>query len=61
MVAANSVTGLDGHPPQRFVLIAFDSVEKAKAWHDLPAMKEVTAPRIKSTDSVAFIVEGLAK
>jgi uncharacterized protein (DUF1330 family) len=51
--------GLDGTPPQRFVLIAFDSVEKAKAWDSSAAQKEITAARIKTTDSLSFIVEGM--
>jgi len=57
----NAITSLDGKPPQRFVLIAFDSAEKAQTWYDMPAMNELTAMRIKSTDSLSFIVEGLAK
>ena len=36
------------------------SVEKALAWNDLPATKEITDARIKSTDSLSFIVEGVA-
>jgi uncharacterized protein (DUF1330 family) len=31
------MAGLDGTPPKRFVVIAFDSVEKAKAWDSSPA------------------------
>src|SRR5271170_4196430 len=46
LVATNAITSLDGKPPQRFV----HSIEKAKAWYDMPAMKELTAMRIKSTD-----------
>ena len=60
VIRTNEVTSLDGTPPKRFVLIAFDSVEKAQAWHNLPAQKEIDALRAKSTDSVSFIVEGMA-
>jgi uncharacterized protein (DUF1330 family) len=60
VVRAQKVISLDGPAPQRFVLLAFDSVEKAQAWSDLAATKEVTAARIKSTDSLSFIVEGFA-
>jgi uncharacterized protein (DUF1330 family) len=60
IVRAQTVTSLDGTAPQRFVLIAFDSVGKAKAWSDSAATKEMTAARIKSTDSLSFIVEGFA-
>ena len=58
IVATNAITSLDGKPPQRFVLIGLDSAAKAQAWYDSPAMKEINAMRIKSTDSLSFIVEG---
>ena len=61
VVRTQSIKSLDGPSPQRYVLLAFDSVEKAQAWNDLPATKEITAARIKSTDSLSFIVEGYAQ
>jgi uncharacterized protein (DUF1330 family) len=60
VVRTQKIQSLDRPSPQRFVLIAFDSVEKAQAWSDSPATKEITAARIKSTDSLSFIVEGVA-
>ncbi len=51
---------LDGNPPERLIVIAFDSVEKAQAWENSAVMKEVTAARMKSTNSLSFIVEGTA-
>jgi uncharacterized protein (DUF1330 family) len=57
VVATNAITSLDGKPPQRFLLISFDSAAKAQAWYDSPAMKDINAMRIKSTDSLSFIVE----
>ena len=59
VVRSQNITSLDGTPPQRFVLIQFDSVEKAKEWNDSPAQKEINAARIKSTDSLSFVVEGM--
>jgi uncharacterized protein (DUF1330 family) len=59
VVRTQSITPLDGTPPQRFVLIAFDNAEKAKAWNDSAAQKPINEARIKSTDSLSFIVEGL--
>ena len=53
-------TSLDGTPPERLVLIKFDSVEKAHAFWNSPAQKEVNAGRMKTTNSLAFIVEGIA-
>jgi uncharacterized protein (DUF1330 family) len=35
------ITALDGTPPKRFVIIGFDSVDKAKAWDASAAQKEV--------------------
>lgn len=61
VIRTDKITSLDGTPPARFVLIKFDSVEQAQAWHNSAAQKEVDAIRAKSTDSLAFIVEGMAK
>lgn len=60
VIRTDKITSLDGPPPQRFVLIAFDSVEKAQAWHNSAAQKEVDAARAKTTDSLSFMVDGLA-
>lgn len=59
VIRTQNVTGLDGAPPQRFVVLAFDSVEKAQAWHNSAGQKEIDAVRMKSTDSVSFLVEGM--
>jgi len=61
VIRTDKITSLDGPPPERFVLIAFDSPEQAQAWHISAAQKEIDAARIKSTESLSFIVEGLAK
>jgi uncharacterized protein (DUF1330 family) len=58
VIASEKITPLHGGtPPKRFVLIAFDNAEKAKAWDASAAGKEITAVREKSTTSRAFIVE----
>jgi uncharacterized protein (DUF1330 family) len=59
--ADGKVTALDGIPPQRFILIAFDSAEKAQAWHNSAGVRELDAIRLKSTDSLSFIVEGMTE
>ena len=51
-------TSLDGPPPERLVIIKFDSVEKAQAFSNTAAQKEINAARIKSTNSLSFIVQG---
>jgi len=58
VILTENIVGLDGTPPKRFVVIAFDSMEKAKAWDSSPAQKEITGIRTKSTKSRAFIADG---
>ena len=53
------ITALDGTPPKRMIIIAFDSPEKAQAWNNSPRQKEVNAIRAKATKSRSFIVEGM--
>jgi|HubBroStandDraft_4_1064222.scaffolds.fasta_scaffold89864_3 uncharacterized protein (DUF1330 family) len=60
VVRTDKITSFDGTPPQRFVLLAFDSPEKAQAWHDSADMKEIDAARMKTTDSLSFMVEGMS-
>ena len=58
VIRSEKFTSVDGTPPARLVILKFDSVEKAQAFLNTPVQKEVNAARIKSTDSLAFIVEG---
>jgi len=51
---------LEGTPPKRFVVTAFDNAEKAKAWAASATAKEIAAIRQKSTTSRVFIVDGTA-
>ena len=58
LARTENITALDGTArPKAFAIIAFDSVEKAKAYYD--NMKDTAAMRIKATKSRSFIVEGL--
>jgi uncharacterized protein (DUF1330 family) len=52
-----NIVALDGAAPKRFVLIAFDSMDKAKAWDKSPLQDEVNAIRRKSTKSRTFLVD----
>jgi uncharacterized protein (DUF1330 family) len=61
VVRTDKITSLDGTPPVRFVLIAFDSAEKAQAWHNSAPQKDLDAVRLKTTDSLSFTVEGMAQ
>jgi uncharacterized protein (DUF1330 family) len=60
VIQTATTTALEGIPPARYVVIAFDSKEKAQAWFDSPGTKEITAIRQKTTQSSSFIVEGFA-
>ncbi len=60
VIRTTTTAALDGTPPERFVVIAFDSKEKAQAWFDSPETKETNAIRRKTTQSTSFIVEGVA-
>jgi uncharacterized protein (DUF1330 family) len=59
VIRTGKVTSLDGTAPERFVVIAFDSVEKAKAWKGSASSKEVDMIRNKTTKSSQFLVDGL--
>src|SRR5215472_17011267 len=57
-LTSGKLTALEGNAPQRFVIIAFDSVEKAPAWYDSPAYQPLLAIRQKTATSTLFIAEG---
>jgi uncharacterized protein (DUF1330 family) len=60
VIRGGKTLSLEGDPaPQRFVVIAFDSVEKAKAWEDSPAYEAIKPIRHKSAKSRVFIAEGV--
>src|SRR5713226_7746175 len=52
------IVALDGTPPKRFAIFVFDSVEKAQAYRDLPAYKEIMPIRDKGSKYRSFIVDG---
>jgi len=58
VIRSQNFTSLDGNPPERLIIIAFDSIEKAQAFENTEAQKEITAVRMKTTTSLSFIVEG---
>lgn len=60
LVAGGKPTALEGDTPQRFVIIAFDSVERARAWYDSPAYQELVPIRQKASKATLFIAEGVS-
>ena len=59
IIRTEKITALDGTAPKRFVVIQFESLEKAKAWKATPNSKEVDAIRDRTTKSSQFLVEGM--
>ena len=51
-------TSIEGDAPKRFVVIQFESVEKAQAWEDSPEYTAIKPIRHKSAKSRVFIIEG---
>jgi uncharacterized protein (DUF1330 family) len=50
---------LEGAPAKPTVIIAFDSVEKARAWYESPAYAAIKPFRLSAATSRLFIVEGI--
>ncbi len=59
LARTSEIKAIDGVPPQRYVIISFDSMDKAKAWNESPSQAEVNAVRNKTTKSRVFFVQGM--
>jgi uncharacterized protein (DUF1330 family) len=51
---------VEGEVPGTFVVIEFPDRERAAAWYDSPAYQEILPLRTRNSDSVAFLLEGVA-
>ncbi|MGA7381979.1 MAG: DUF1330 domain-containing protein [Terriglobales bacterium] len=61
VVRGGEVQPLEGEPPKGYVVVmAFDSVAKAREWYDSPEYKAIRAIRQSATKSRIFIAEGVA-
>jgi uncharacterized protein (DUF1330 family) len=60
LIRGGKTLTVEGEAPKRFVLIAFDSMEKAKSWEDSPAYEAIKPIRHSSAKSRVFIAEGVA-
>jgi uncharacterized protein (DUF1330 family) len=60
IIRGGKVQAIEGEAQKRFVVLAFDSAEKAKAWEDSPAYAAIKGIRHSSAKSRVFIVEGIA-
>ena len=59
--APRTSPGLTERHPSDFVVIAFDSMDKANAFHASAGMKQVDDIRMKPTTSRQFIVAGMTE
>ena len=57
IVHFGKTVSFDGRPPNRFVIIAFDSMKHAQAWHSSDAFRQSYDAR-KLSNVRAFAVEG---
>jgi uncharacterized protein (DUF1330 family) len=60
IVRGGKTLSLEGDAPKRFVVIQFESMEKAKAWEDSPEYEVIKPIRHSSAKSRVFIAEGVA-
>jgi uncharacterized protein (DUF1330 family) len=60
LVRGGKIEGVEGTAPKdRFVVIAFDSAEKARAWENSKEYEAIKPIRHSSATSRVFIVEGV--
>lgn len=61
IVRGGTVAKLEGNSPKgRFIVIAFDNMDKALAWYNSPAYSTLRPYRQKSGRTEAFVIEGMA-
>ena len=62
IVRGGRIAALEGPPPgSRTVIIEFPSMERAQAWYDSEAYRNLRPVRQRSGVSRAYIIEGLPK
>jgi uncharacterized protein (DUF1330 family) len=59
-IVLGKTTALEGESPKGFVVIAFDSKERAQAWYDSPAYQAIKPLRQRSAKGRVLIAEGVA-
>lgn len=60
LVRGGKKQAVEGEPPKGIVIIAFDSMEKARGWYDSPAYQAIKPIRQSAAKTRIFIVEGIA-
>lgn len=52
---------IEGNAPAgHLVILQFDNIEQAQAWHDSPAYQAILPFRLNATTTHAWLVEGIA-
>jgi uncharacterized protein (DUF1330 family) len=59
IVRGGKTEALEGAPPKRIILIAFDSMEKARGWWNSPAYEAIRPIRHSAAETRLFFVEGV--
>jgi uncharacterized protein (DUF1330 family) len=59
LVRGGKVEAFAAEPPKRVVIAEFDSIEKAQAFRDSPAYKELVPLRDRGADVHGYIAEGV--
>jgi uncharacterized protein (DUF1330 family) len=57
LTTTENVVALDGTPPRRIALIAFDNLDKVREWYKSPLQEEINAIRQKSSKGRVFAVD----
>jgi uncharacterized protein (DUF1330 family) len=60
LIRGGKTQPLEGEPPKTILIMAFDSVEKAREWYDSPAYQAVKPIRQSAAKTRIFIAEGVA-
>jgi uncharacterized protein (DUF1330 family) len=53
------ITSVEGDAPKLYVIIGFDSVQKAQEWYDSPVYNAIKQIRFNSAKTRLFITEGI--
>ena len=60
LVRGSKIVACAGEPPQRMNIVAFDSLEKIRAWREMPKVRELEAERkAAGTTLRTYAVEGV--
>lgn len=61
VVRGGKTLSMEGEPPKRIIVTAFDSVADAEKWYKSPEYSAIKPIRQRSANSRAFLVEGVAQ